>query len=41
MVTIRVPWAEGSSRYTALFEAEVIGVAEGSERQGGRRADAA
>ena len=25
VVTIRVPWAEGSSRYTALFEAEVIG----------------
>ena len=25
VVTIRVPWAEGSSRYTAQFEAEVIG----------------
>ena len=25
VVTIRVPWAEGSSRYTARFEAEVIG----------------
>ena len=25
MVTIQVPWAEGSSRYTAQFEAEVIG----------------
>ena len=24
MVTIRVPWAEGSSRYTVQFEAEVI-----------------
>ena len=24
VVTIRVPWAEGSSRYTAQFEAEVI-----------------
>ncbi len=24
MVTIQVPWSEGSSRYTALFEAEVI-----------------
>ena len=41
VVTIRVPWAEGSSRYTAQFEAEVNRVAEGSERQGGRRADAA
>ena len=25
VVTIQVPWAEGSSRYTAQFEAEVIG----------------
>ena len=24
VVTIQVPWSEGSSRYTALFEAEVI-----------------
>ena len=25
MVTTRVPWAGGNPRYTALFEAEVIG----------------
>ncbi len=42
VVTIRVPWAEGRSRYTARFEAEVIAwLPKGSERQGGRRADAA
>ena len=41
VVTIRVPWAEGSSRYTARFEAEVIGWLKEASVKAVARADAA